>query len=60
MSVLTNKLINILNSYFILYPGSCPRGGPWVLGVNNFSVGICDGAPSTVGSSYCLELNQSV
>ena len=27
--------------------------GLWVLGVINLSVGICDGAPSTVRLSYC-------
>ena len=26
-------------------------------GVKNFSLGICDGAPSTARSSFCLSLN---
>ena len=34
-----------------------PRGGTG--GVKNFSVGICDGAPSTVRSSYILHLSIS-
>ena len=43
---------NILNRIFILLLGSCPRGGTWgCWGVKNFSVGICDGAPSTAHSS---------
>ena len=43
---------NILNRIFILLPGSCP--GVRLVGaggVKNFSVGICDGAPSTTCSS---------
>ena len=28
-----------------------PQGGTWGRGVKNFSVGICDGAPSTARSS---------
>ena len=40
---------------FILLLGSCPRGGTWDAGwVKNFSVGICDGAPSTAHSSFVL------
>ena len=41
----------ILNRIFILLQGSCPRGRTWGAGVKNFSVGICDGAPSTAHSS---------
>ena len=41
----------ILNGIFILLLWSCPRGGTWGAGVKNFSVGICDGAPSTAYSS---------
>ena len=38
------------NFYSVL--GSCPRGGTWGAGwVKNFSLGICDGAPSTAHSS---------
>ena len=40
----------------ILLPRSCPglglRGAG---GVKNFSVGICDGAPSTARSSFILK-----
>ena len=40
---------------FILLLGSCPRGGTWGAGgFKNFSVGICDGAPSTAHSSIVL------
>ena len=42
---------NILNRIFILLPGIMGQG--WdlrVLGVKNFSVGICDGVPSTACS----------
>ena len=35
-----------------------PRGGTGG-GVKNFSVGICDGTPSTVRSSYILHLSIS-
>ena len=36
-------------------PGSCPRGGTLVArGIKNFSVGMCDGAPSTAPSSFVL------
>ena len=46
------KIENILNRIFMLLPGSCTRGGTWgCLGVKNFSLGICDGAPSTAFSS---------
>ena len=46
------KIENILNRIFILLLGSCPRGGTWgSWWVKNFSVGICDGAPSTAHSS---------
>ena len=32
-----------------------PRGGTWgCWGVKNFSVGICDGTPSTARSSFLL------
>ena len=45
------KIQNILNRIFILLPGSCPWWDSEVLGgVKNFSVGICDGAPSTAWS----------
>ena len=44
---------NILNRIFILLPRSCPGKGLWgARGVKNFSVGICDGAPSTARSSF--------
>ena len=37
---------------FILLSGSCARSGTWGAGwVKNFSLGICDGAPSTARSS---------
>ena len=46
------KIENILNRIFILLPGPCPRVGlRGAGGVKNFSVGICDGAPSTTRSS---------
>ena len=49
---------NILNIIFILLPGSCPWMGLWGAGgVKNFSVGICDGAPSFARSillKYCF------
>ena len=49
---------NILNRIFILLPRSCPRVGlRGAGGVKNFSVGICDGAPSTVCSSYIIAIN---
>ena len=39
------------------YQGHAPGLDLWVLGgVKNFSVGICDGAPSTARSSYKLQL----
>ena len=51
---------NILIKIFILLPGSCPGWDLWVLGgVKNFSVGICDGAPSTARSSKYLGLSCS-
>ena len=31
-----------------------PRGGTWGAGVKNFSVGICDGAPSTARSRFFI------
>ena len=41
-----------IENIFILLPGSCPRDGTWgCWGVKNFSMGICDGAPSTARSS---------
>ena len=43
----------ISDGIFILSPGSCPGWDLWVLGgVKNFSVGICDGTPSTARSSF--------
>ena len=51
--VLTNIKIDIEQNYLLL-PGSCPGVGLGVQGgggVKNFSVGICDGAPSTAHSS---------
>ena len=32
----------------------CPRGVTWVCWGQNFSVGICDGAPSTARSSFLM------
>ena len=52
--VLTNikKIDIILNRIFILLPRSCPGVGlRGAGGVKNFSVEICDGAPSTARSS---------
>ena len=47
-----HKIENILNRIFILLPRSCPGMGlPGAGGVTNFSVGICDGAPSTARSN---------
>ena len=44
---------NILNRISILLPRSCPGVGlQGAGGVKNFSVGICDGAPSTARSSF--------
>ena len=41
-----------MNRIFILLPRSCPGAGlQGAGGVKNFSVGICDGAPSTARSS---------
>ena len=48
--VFTNKRKYIEQIFFLLL-GSCPRVGLGVLGVKNFSVEICDGAPSTAHSS---------
>ena len=43
---------NILNRIFILLPVSCSGVGlGGAGGVKNFSVGFCDGAPSTARSS---------
>ena len=46
---------------FLLLPLSCPKGGTWDAGgggggggVRNFSMGLCDGAPSTACSSFNL------
>ena len=37
-------------------PGVMPQEWEfWVLGVKNFSVGICDGAPSTARSSFVMQ-----
>ena len=51
--------IQIFNRTFILLLGSCPRGVTWGVlarwGVKNFSVGICEGAPSTAHSSFQLQ-----
>ena len=43
-----------------MLPGSWDRGGTWGDGgVKNFSVGNCDGAPSTVRSSLiCTMVGQ--
>ena len=50
MCVLTKK--DRKHSVARVMPGSCPGVGIGVLGgVKNFSVGICDGAPSTARSS---------
>ena len=39
---------------FIVLLWSCPRGGTWGCWVGqNFSVGICDGAPPTAHSNSC-------
>ena len=54
--VLTNKRKYIEQNFYSV-AGVMPLG--WdlgVLGVNNFSVGICDGAPSTAHSCLCLIL----
>ena len=46
---------NILNRIYILLLGSCPRGGTWGCWlVKNFSMGTCDGAPSTAHSSFAF------
>ena len=43
----------MLNRIFILLPRSCPGVGlQGAGGIKNFSVGICDGAPSTARSSF--------
>ena len=54
---LTKKIENILNIILILLPESC-HGVELVGtgGVKNFSVGICDGAPSIARSSLKLRL----
>ena len=49
--VLTNKR-NYIERNFHSVAGVMPQG--WDLGVKNFSVGICDGAPSTAHSSFRL------
>ena len=52
---------NILNRIFILLPRSCPGMGlRGAGGVKNFSVGICDGAPSTARSSYPFKLKHYI
>ena len=51
------KIENILNRIFILLPRSCPGVGlQGAGGVKNFSVGICDGAPSTVRYGFVCYL----
>ena len=57
MRVLTNKRKYIEQNFYSV-AGFMPQG--WdlgVLGVKNFSVGICDGAPSTAHSSYYYYTN---
>ena len=54
MSVLTNK--RLFEHNFHSVAGVMLQG--WdlvVLGVKNFSVGICDGAPLNAHSSFCLK-----
>ena len=49
------KIENILNRIFILLQRSCSGMGLWgARGVKTFSVGICDGAPSTARSSMSI------
>ena len=63
VSVLTNikKIENILNRIFILLPRSCPGVGLQDAGgVKNFSLGICDGAPSTSRSSFFIMQQMSL
>ena len=51
--VLTNKRKYIeLNFYSVAGVMHAPGVGLGVLGVKTFSVGICDGAPSTAHSSF--------
>ena len=53
------KIENILNRIFILLPRSCPGMGlRGAGGVKNFSVGICDGAPST--AHFSSDYNRSL
>ena len=55
--VVTNKRENILNIILILLRESFARGGTWgCWGVKIFSVGICDGAPSTARSSLICNM----
>ena len=64
LCVFSQIIENILDRIFVLLPRSCPGvglGGAWGGGgggggVKNFSVVICDGAPSTARSSFifCL------
>ena len=50
------KIEIILNKIFILLPRSCPGEGlRGAGGVNNFSLGICDGATSTANSSFYIK-----
>ena len=52
MRVLTNKR-KYTEQNFYSVAGAMPQGRDFgVLGGQNFSVGICDGAPSTAHSSY--------
>ena len=49
------KIEIILNRIFMLLPRLCPRVGLLgARGVKNFSLEICDGAPSTAHSSLTL------
>ena len=55
------KIETVLNRIFILLPGSCLGVGlVGAGGVKNFSVGICDGAPSTARSSLSFVIFETI